>query len=212
VNAASRTAQDSPPTSLTLLEKLRSRDDQASWRRFHDTYAALLVRYARRAGLNDSDAEDAAQETMIAMVEKMPRFRYSPDRCSFKSWLQLTVQRLVVDRCRRLHYRAAGVNVPRTQPLSEELLKTLAAEQSDLDRLWHEEWRAHLLELAARRVKDTVRAQHYQIFHLHVLRRLSAAETARRCSVSVMTVHLTRLRVGRKVRAALRSLTRQGLA
>jgi RNA polymerase sigma-70 factor (ECF subfamily) len=210
VNAPAHSAADSPPTSPTLLAKLRRRDDEASWRRFHDTYAALLLRYAQRAGLNASEAEDVVQETLIELVEKMPGFRYSPARCSFKGWLQLTVRRRVVDRCRRQFYRLAQATVPREQPLDEALAATLAVEQSDLDRIWDEEWRTHLLEAAARQIKNTVNPRHYQIFHLHVLRRLSATETARRCAVSVMTVYLARLRVSRKVRAALREIARCG--
>ena len=129
---------DPLPTSETLLEKLRHPDDQASWRRFHDLYAKLLHRYACRAGLNPTEADDMVQETMVEVVEKMPEFRYEPERCSFKSWLQLTVRRRVADQFRRRKYRHNGEEVARTQPLDDALAGTLADSDSDLDRLWNE--------------------------------------------------------------------------
>jgi hypothetical protein len=42
---------------------------------------------ARRAGLDESGAQDVVQETVIAVARKMPGFRYDPQRGSFKQWL-----------------------------------------------------------------------------------------------------------------------------
>jgi RNA polymerase sigma factor (sigma-70 family) len=211
VPTATSPASDPLPTSETLLEKLRHRDDQASWRRFDNLYATLLHRYACRAGLDPTEAEDAVQETMVEVVEKMPGFRYEPALCSFKSWLQLTVRRRVADQFRRRKYRLNGEEVSRTQPLDDALVATLVEEDSDLDRLWDEEWRSHLLDAAAQQIKDTVKAEHYQVFHLHVLRCIPAREVALRCGVTLMTVYWARLRVGKRVRAALREIEQRGL-
>ena len=40
-------------TNLSLIKNVRDRSDVESWRRFHDFYAPLLMRYLRRLGLEE---------------------------------------------------------------------------------------------------------------------------------------------------------------
>ena len=49
---------------------------------------------ALQSGLSEAEAEDAVQETVIAVARHMPEFRYDPEQCSFKSWLSLLLRLL----------------------------------------------------------------------------------------------------------------------
>ena len=49
----------------TLLSRLKNADDHAGWQEFFDTYWKLIYGVARKAGLNDAEAQDAVQETVI---------------------------------------------------------------------------------------------------------------------------------------------------
>ena len=105
---------DSLPTRASLLSRLRDLGDKDSWRTFFDMYWRLLYNVARKSGLNDGDAQDVVQETVIAVARKMPEFRYDPTKGSFKQWLLLITRRRIQDHLRR-HYRS----LPRNEtPLS----------------------------------------------------------------------------------------------
>ncbi len=55
-------------TPPSLLQQLRSPDDQRAWRRFVDLYTPLLFYWARRVGLQESDAADLVQEVFTVLV------------------------------------------------------------------------------------------------------------------------------------------------
>ena len=44
-------------TNLSLIKSVRDPADAESWRRFHDFYAPLLMRYLRRLGLEENTGE-----------------------------------------------------------------------------------------------------------------------------------------------------------
>ena len=85
------------PTRRSLLTRLRQAHDQAGWQEFFDTCWRLLYGVARKAGLNDAEAQDAVQDCVITVNQQMPKFRYEPERCSFKGWLLMILcQRVAV--------------------------------------------------------------------------------------------------------------------
>src|SRR5438552_776041 len=89
------------PTRTSLLGRLKNWEDQESWQEFFDTYWKMLYSVARRAGLNESDAQDVVQETIVAVAKKMPEFKYDPAIGSFKSWLMLIIRRRIIDFFRK---------------------------------------------------------------------------------------------------------------
>src|SRR5438046_1766960 len=59
-------------TRSSLIKRLKNWDDRASWKDFFDTYWKLIYGVARAAGLNDAEAQDVVQETIICVAQKMP--------------------------------------------------------------------------------------------------------------------------------------------
>ena len=55
-------------TRASLLVRLKDREDQASWQEFFDTYWRLIYSVATKAGLNDAEAQDVVQETVISVA------------------------------------------------------------------------------------------------------------------------------------------------
>src|SRR6266478_5996435 len=75
-------------TRASLLGRLKDLGDVASWEEFYQTYRELIYSVARKAGLNETEAEEAVQETLISVAKKMPGFKYDPTVDSFKGWLR----------------------------------------------------------------------------------------------------------------------------
>jgi RNA polymerase sigma-70 factor (ECF subfamily) len=138
-------SSDSPdelvPTRRSLIERLRDLDDQPSWREFFDTYWMLIYGAAIKAGLNDQEAEDVVQETIIGVARKMPDFHYDPAVCSFKGWLMHVTRCRIADRFRRRRAQ----NVPLTMPAGPDTTADTALNLADpaanvLEEVWNEEW------------------------------------------------------------------------
>src|SRR5439155_25869693 len=76
---------DTPETRLSLLIRLRNRDDGEAWSRFVDVYGPLVYGQARRHGLSDADAADRMQEVLLAVARGVER--YDAGRGPFRKWL-----------------------------------------------------------------------------------------------------------------------------
>jgi RNA polymerase sigma-70 factor (ECF subfamily) len=73
-------------TSVSLLEQIRLDPEAQAWRRFTDLYTPLLYYWAKRLGLQQTDAADLVQDVFLLLVRKLPGFNYDRSR-SFRGWL-----------------------------------------------------------------------------------------------------------------------------
>jgi RNA polymerase sigma-70 factor (ECF subfamily) len=198
------------PTRRTLLSRLKSWENEDSWREFFDTYWRLIYRMAVKAGLGDAEAQDVVQETVLSVAQKMPGFKYDPALGSFKSWLMLIVRRRIADHLRR-HYSRVEVEQGGGRP-------TAAAQRLDeipddslnrLEAVWEEEWRTQVREAALERVKRRVKAEQFQMFDFYVLQGLPVRDVAKTLGVSVMQVYLARHRIGNLLKREMASLEKR---
>ena len=195
-----RPDDDSLPTRASLLGRLRDLGDTDSWRTFFDTYWRLLYNVARKAGLNDVEAQDVVQETVIAVARKMPEFRYDPAKGSFKLWLLLITRRRIQDHLRKI-YRALPVADASKDSL-EAVPATALSPDAQIEAAWKEEWRANVLQAALARVRQRVQPKHYQAFDYCVLQNLRAPAVAKMLGLNVAQVYLARHRVSQAVKRA----------
>ena len=97
-------------TRASLLGRLKDFDNQPSWQEFFNTYWRLIHSTACKAGLTPEEAEDAVQDTFLAVSKNIGTFHYDPARCSFKSWLLLvTRQRIIWQLRKRLSVGLEGL-------------------------------------------------------------------------------------------------------
>src|SRR2546428_8372646 len=89
------------PTRASLINRLKNWQDQSSWQEFFDIYWKLIYGVARRAGLNDAEAQDIVQETMVAVARHIPDFKYDPAIGTFKTWLLNMTRWRITDAARK---------------------------------------------------------------------------------------------------------------
>jgi RNA polymerase sigma-70 factor (ECF subfamily) len=202
------------PTRQSLLSRLRDWEDQDSWREFFETYWQLIYDVARKAGLNDAEAQDVVQETVLSVAKQMPGFSYDSNRGKFKSWLRQVARCRIVEHLRRGYRQPQnrpGVEVLESPELMEEALETIADPAHDsLDALWDREWDSHLADMALQHVKRRVRPEHFQIFELLVIQGWPAARVAKALEVSVPLVYVTRHRIQAMMKRELKNLRSVG--
>ena len=195
-------------TRWTLIRKLTRADcDEHSWHEFYELYRKLIHGVARKAGLNHEEAQDAVQETMRSVCEKIQEFQPDPVRGSFKSWLLQTARWRITDQWRK----RKGASMAATAP-TEETQRTATVERLpdpaslDLDALWEEEWRRDLFALAVERIKGQVSPEQFQIFDFYELRQMPAAKVARSLGVNLGQIYLARHRVLKLIKKEVKAL------
>lgn len=212
------TTDDPLPTRPSLLSRLRDLGDDASWSAFDRTYRGLIFGVARRAGLNDADAREVVQDTLLTAARKLPEFHYEPGKDSFKGWLlQVTRWRIadhlrrrarqdgasgsgalarpLDDRCRR----APALHPNGGPPVTDECTTSTVERLPDPhlpERVWDEEWERNLVQVALGRIKRQVRPEQYEIYHLRVILGRPVAEVTRMLGVNAGQVYLAKHRVG----------------
>src|SRR5207244_7720281 len=76
-------------------------------------YAPLLRNVARKAGLTDAEADEVAQETLIAVAKKIVEFKHAGNRGSFRAWLFQQARWRIADQ-----FRSRARASHRTEPRS----------------------------------------------------------------------------------------------
>jgi RNA polymerase sigma-70 factor (ECF subfamily) len=181
-------------TPVSLLERLRRPADPAAWERFVDLVTPLLYRWARRAGLQESDAADLVQDVLVVLVEKLPEFRYDP-RHSFRAWLHTVALNRWRNRRRRPEPDGLG-DGGRAELVSPDAGAAFA----------EAEYRRHLLGRALRLVRGDFQPGTWQAFWEHVVRDRPAAEVAAELGLRVDSVYAAKSRVLRRLRQELDGL------
>jgi RNA polymerase sigma factor (sigma-70 family) len=202
-------AEDFLPTRLTLLSRLRDLGDQGSWQTFFDTYWRLIFSVARKAGLNEAEAHDVVQETVIAVSKQMPEFRYDRARGSFKSWLLTITHRRVSDHLRKRHYHHDGRRISREAELDTAFAEGEIGADSAFEKLWEDEWQSHVLDAALDRLKKGINPLQFQMFHLHVIKGVAVDEVSARLGVKAAEVYWAKYRLGRRFKKELKAVANE---
>ncbi|MHC1765541.1 MAG: RNA polymerase sigma factor [Verrucomicrobiia bacterium] len=205
---------DSLPTRSSLLNRLKTDEDPASWRQFYALYGPLIRRFALKAGLCEDEAEEVVQDTAISVAKHLPGFVYNPAVCSFKTWmLNLSSWRIK----NQFRWRQRHPSNPAFPSLSSATDEDETGRTSSLERIpdpaplgvdaeWDRAYDQHMLEAALQRMRETLNPKMYQIFDLYVLKEQPAKDVARSLGISVARVYLTRHRVRTALRQEIRRL------
>ena len=206
-------ADEPIPTRASLLDRLKDLGDEASWEEFHRTYRELIYSVARRSGLNETEASEAVQDTLLAVAKKMPGFKYDPAVDSFKGWLLKVTRWRILDQLERrkgsqsFRTSAATLEEQGTRTATIERVPDPAAFVPAT--IWEEEWEKNLLNAALGRIKRQVRPEQYEIYHLHVILEKPVREVGRTLGVSAGQVYLAKHRVGALLKKEIRRLEKQ---
>lgn len=199
------------PTRLSLLSRLRSWDDQESWRDFFDTYWKFLYSIAIKSGLSDNDARDLVQETVVAVAKGLRDGRFkAAEGSSFKAWLKVIVQRRVADHLRRRRLPLAE-HAPARDDTAQTPLEERVADPAGgvVAEVWEEEWGRNLADAAIERVKQRVGAKQFQMFDLYVLKEWPVGEVARTLHANIAQVYLAKHRVTSLIRKETEKLRKR---
>jgi RNA polymerase sigma-70 factor (ECF subfamily) len=81
-------------TSLTLIDRARSRDEQA-WSRLVDLYQPLVYAWCAAAHVTGADADDVVQEVFRNALTSLAGFRKDRPGDTFRGWLRTITRRML---------------------------------------------------------------------------------------------------------------------
>jgi RNA polymerase sigma-70 factor (ECF subfamily) len=183
-------------TRATLIHRLKDWKDDASWRDFFETYWKLIYKAAMEFGLNEEEAEDIVQDTMLAVAKQMPAFKYDPAIGSFKNWLLNLVKWRAMDFTRRRDRNQAEVLPPPSIDYAAHPAINITDQRlPNLDAWWEQEWQQAMLEAALRRVKRRADPDKYQVFDFLVNKSWPPEKIAATFNLPVEQIYVIRHRM-----------------
>ncbi len=182
-------------TRVTLLNRLKDWEDQASWQEFFNIYWKLIYNFARKAGLSESEAHDVVQEVLVSVAQKIPNFKYDPAIGTFKAWLLTLTRWRILDHHRKRN-SASNRRALTANPEQTAIMERIIDENSpDIHALWEADWKTNIYEAALEKIKSRFDPQKYQIFDFYVKREWSPEKVAQAFNVKIDQVYLIKNRV-----------------
>jgi RNA polymerase sigma-70 factor (ECF subfamily) len=182
-------------TPVSLLERLRQPDQPAAWERFVELYTPLLYYWARRIGLQESDAADLVQEVFTVLLRKLPEFTYDRSK-SFRAWLRT----ITLNKWREKQ-RHAGAR----RETGDAALPDLAGADS-AEAVWETEYRQHLVRRALEVMQREFQPATWKACWSLVVEGRSAADVAAELGLSAGAVRSAKFRVLCRLREELEGL------
>ena len=183
-------------TSVSLLRRLRTPNQETAWQRFVELYAPLVFHWSRRQGLSTQDASDLVQEVLTVLVTKLPEFEYDPNK-RFRGWLRTITVNKSRDFQRRQAVRPATGNDEKLQ---------LAASAEPVDLFEETEYRSFLVGRALELMRSEFRDEVWQACWQQVVDGKKAAEVAQNLGLSLNVVYSAKSRVLGRLREELAGL------
>ncbi len=189
-------------TSASLLDRVKA-DEAGAWEILCQIYTPLVYGWARRAGLQEMDAQDICQETFKSVAQHIKSFRRERPSDSFRGWLWVISRNHLRHwyRERVGHEEAQGGSVARAN--LEQLPDWIDGDDSqpEPDVGPHEE--VALLRRALKLVEGDFMASTWTAFWKFTVEGFSAKEVAQQLGLTEAAVRQAKFRVLARLKEVL---------
>ena len=192
-----------PPTSVTLLKDLSGDATSVRWTEFVNMYSEPMRAFLR-ARYPAVEAEDVIQETFIALVKCLPRYRYVPDEHGyFHNYLIGIVDHKAKDAVRRQAAHAAL----KKKVEEEEKGRTIPLRQPD-DEAAEAAWQNDVKEVALQQLvaDDSIAPSTREIFRHVAIMHERPVDVARLFGVTRNNVDQIKARMIARLKALISSM------
>jgi RNA polymerase sigma factor (sigma-70 family) len=184
-----------PETRPSLLVRVRDPADRAAWQEFAEIYRPVILRLAQQKGMQVADAEDIAQEVLIAVAKAVEQREHDPKRAKFRTWLHRVANNIILDALTRgKPDRGAGGSSLQAVLAQKE---SRDGPDSDLLRL---EYRREVFRWAARQVRKEFRQETWNAFWFTYIQGRPIDAVAKELAKDPGAIYAARSRVMRRIR------------
>ncbi len=193
---------ESSSTSSSLLVRLREQDPDA-WGRLTEIYGPLVYGWARRGGLQNSDAADVSQEVFRVVATRIATFRKEGPADSFRGWLWGITRNKLKECFRHQTIGCDGAGGSAAHQRMQELSESLP---DDVSQLESESSRGRLLRRAMMTVEPEFEQTTWRAFWRMTVDQQKATDIADELGLSSAAVRQAKYRVLRRLRQELDQL------
>ncbi len=187
-----------PITRPSLLVSIRDPRDGRAWSQFVAIYSPLVYRFARRRGLQPTDAADVTQDVIRAVARSIRGFDYDR-KGSFRGWL-MTVARSKLQNFfskRNLESQAAGGD--QAQRLLEQ-----QPSPEDEDAFVEREHRRCLFDWAVAQIREDFQPATWRAFWQTSVEGKNTKQVADEMGMTVGAVYIARSRILARLKEKIR--------
>jgi len=184
-------------TTTQDLQALKTSGDRRVWQKFHNHFYPVIVKFAQRMGLPEPDAEDAAQEAMVAFIKAYRKGGYDPEKGRLTQWVFGVARKVILHKQKRL---------PPEKQIADKSTGTgfwnllQDAEADTLKGAWDAEWRKMVLDKCLDRVRGEFGDRVFQAFEMYALNEVPAEKVAQALHITKNAVYIAKNRILSRLR------------
>jgi len=187
-------------TSESLLFRLQHSTegdvDQNAWEKFVRLYTPLMFHWARKVGLQQSDAADLVQDVLSIVFRRLPDFKYDATG-SFRGWLRTVTLNKFREKTRK---RVTNVSVASNSML-EQIASLPKAEST-----WDLDYGRMLLQQTMAMMESDFRPGTWKALRAVMGQGMTVDQAAEATGVSAWTIYSAKARLMKRLREELNGL------
>ena len=161
-------------TNQSLLYAIKN-GDGVSWQIFYETYRPLIV-FCGVQKLYADEVDDLLQNVMIKVFNAQKNFIYDPAKGLFRDYLGKIIHNEIV-------------NIQRARPEESSKLPIAGEVYDNFEKMWLEQWEAHLFHMAEIELKNRISETTFQAFDLYALQGMPPKSVANFLGLSISQVY-----------------------
>lgn len=194
-----KTTSLSAVTTSFMLERLKDPDDRAIWKQFVERYQPLIIRSARRFGLKEEDAQDAAQHTLMAFFTAYRDGKYDREKGRLRHWLFGIARHWILNVFEKRRPREVGIATPSDQT---GFFARIPADDQ-LEAIWEHEWRETTLQQCLVQVHQEFDEKTFKAFTMFAHDGMPARQVAEQLDMTTNAVFIAKHRILKRIRELL---------
>lgn len=193
-----------PDTRESLILRIRDSGDRDAWDRFVSIYCPVVYRLARARGLQDADAQDLSQTVLVAIAKSVSTWSPEPGK-RFRQWLMRIAKNTTINILSR-RPKDLAMGGTDAEVILAQLVDCRSEEMEQLEHACELEYRRQLYRMAAQTVRLRADEDSWLAFSLTTIDGLTVDEAACKLGKSTGAIYVSRGRIMRRLRDAVRKM------
>jgi RNA polymerase sigma-70 factor (ECF subfamily) len=190
-----------PETNHSLIERVQQLGDGAAWTEFLCIYQPVVLRMAKKRGLQDADAMDVMQQIFISVSRAIPKWKADPEQPPFRAWLTTVARNAITKSLVRRPRDLASGSTTMIDALSQ-----IPAEQQETSE-FDAEARIEIFRWAADQIRPEFTVETWSVFWQTSVEGQSVADVSKTTGRSAGAIYVARFRVLSRLKEKINELS-----
>lgn len=189
-----------PETRDSLIVQVQNPANREAWEQFTAIYRPVVYRLARTRGLQDADADDLAQQVLLAVARAIPDWQRNNSQTRFRHWLHRIAKNAILNALTR---------APKESAMGGSGFMNLlqgVSQPDDFESQIELEYQRQVYRQAAEIVRDGIQEQTWRIFVMTIIEGQSTESVAKQMNTTIGNVHAIRSRVMRRLQITVKEI------